>query len=216
MITQKMIDKFINTNLDFEMAPIQDELVIAIKGEFDNMTPNIISALQKRCKKELDEIQYCRNIFRRKKYTLTKETKKKEMDPTFKFSHLREFYEWFIAQPKKCCYCGVPQDQIDIRTNDKSYHPNSPYQRLKRKKRGVSLEIERVITFKEQNGEISYDNVYSKDNCRLACHVCNNAKSDFISVQEFELIARGIHNFWKEKVGIQDIVFPTEVYETFK
>jgi hypothetical protein len=91
------------------------------------------------------------------------------------------------------------------------------YQRLKRKTRGVSLEIERVTTFEERNGEILYDvNVYNKDNCRLACHVCNNAKSDFISVQEFEPIAHGIHNFWKEKVGIQDIIFPSEVYKAFQ
>ena len=51
-------------------------------------------------------------------------------------------------------------------------------------------------------------------NCRLACHVCNNAKSDFFTVQDFKLIAKGINNFWNNKLG-NKIEFPNEVYETF-
>jgi hypothetical protein len=46
----------------------------------------------------------------------------------------------------------------------------------------------------------------------LACYVCNNAKSDFITAKEFEPIARGIHNFWKEKTK-KKIDFPEDVYK---
>ncbi|ADR34382.1 hypothetical protein Sulku_1721 [Sulfuricurvum kujiense DSM 16994] len=129
----------------------------------------------------------------------------------FQFHDWKEFYGWYIEQIKNgetCCYCGVNQSKIKI-SLDGVNNLSTPYVRLKRKTRGVSLEIERVDT---SDGH----NLYSVENCRLACHVCNNAKSDFITAQEFEPIARGIYNFWKEKVGVQDIIFPTEVYKTFK
>lgn len=65
--------------------------------------------------------------------------------------------------------------------------------RLKRTTRGKTLEIERIISFPEDK------NIYSKENCDYACHVCNNSKSDFISPNEFYWIAKGISEMWKSK-----------------
>jgi 5-methylcytosine-specific restriction endonuclease McrA len=120
----------------------------------------------------------------------------------------KDFYNWYEKQEEKhghktCCYCGISEDKLD------KYFNSNNEQYAQARQRGKYLEIERVET---SNGK----NRYTDDNMRLSCYVCNNAKSDFLSAKDFEPIARGIHNFWKDKVGIQDIVFPTEVYETFK
>lgn len=221
MITQEMIDEFIDINLDFETAPTQKDLCEKLNCEFDKITTKIISELQKKCKEELDKIQHRRNIFRRKKYISEKNKDTKTIDkienPQFKFASFREFYVWFKEQPLVCCYCGVSQDEISIDEKNPLKNTRSPYHRLKRKKRGVSLEIERVVTFKEENGQITFDNnVYNENNCRLACHVCNNAKSDFISVQEFKPIAKGINIFWnkilsQEKKADDNLYFNTYV-----
>ena len=51
------------------------------------------------------------------------------------------------------------------------------------------------------------ENKYSKDNCRLACYICNNAKSDFLSAESFEPIARGINKFWNNYLN-KNVEFP--------
>ena len=53
------------------------------------------------------------------------------------------------------------------------------------------------------------ENKYSKDNCRLACYICNNAKSDFLSAESFEPIARGINKFWSNYLN-KNVEFPED------
>ena len=50
----------------------------------------------------------------------------------------------------------------------------------------------------QQNFRPKEKNLYRSDNCKLACYVCNNAKSDFISPKDFKPIAEGINKFWQE------------------
>ena len=95
-----------------------------------------------------------------------------------------EFLNWYNNQEKKCCYCGV--EEADLK---KYFHSkNTQYEDARQ--RGKFLEVERVITAPE--------NKYSKDNCRLACYICNNAKSDFLSAHDFKPIAEGINKFWND------------------
>lgn len=104
-----------------------------------------------------------------------------------KFNGLEKFYEWYKNEPKECCYCGVKEEYL------KKYFNEDNIQYKGARQRGKILEIERVVTSPKK------ENVYSKDNCKLACYICNNAKSDFISPQGFKHIAKGISEFWNKK-----------------
>lgn len=108
------------------------------------------------------------------------------------------FYKWYLEQPKSCCYCGISEELLaDYFEKNKD---------SKRFQRGKSLEIERILTDKNNNH-------YSEDNCSLACYLCNNAKSDLIYYQNFKYIAKGINNFWKNEFPEKDIIFPEEFYK---
>ena len=107
-----------------------------------------------------------------------------------------EFLNWYNSQDKKCCYCGVEESDL-IKYFDKEINEQYKWARP----RGKFLEVERVITAPES------ENKYSKENCRLACYICNNAKSDFLSAESFEPIARGINKFWNNYLN-KNVEFP--------
>lgn len=113
------------------------------------------------------------------------------------FGSIRSFYDWYKNEKKSCCYCGI--DEIDLK---KFFEFN---QTSKRTQRGKSLEIERILTDKNNNK-------YNKINCALACYVCNNAKSDLIYYKDFEPIAKGINLFWQAQLK-KEIIFPSEFYK---
>ena len=163
---------------DYKIGGIQKWLADKLKLSLDELgtLESDDKVLEK--KEEID------NIFN--KYSLKKSSSKSE---EFQFENFEEFYDWFIEKTKhgnKCCYCGVNQDEL----NNLKIAKN-PMNRLKRETRGKTLEIERIISYPNEK------NIYSKDNCDFACHVCNNAKSDFISPKEFKYIAKGISIMWK-------------------
>ena len=109
-----------------------------------------------------------------------------------------KFVDWYWKQEQKCCYCGVKSEHLKYYFNE----DNEQYQNAR--KRGKTLEIERLIT--------APTNVYNKNNCALACYICNNAKSEFISPEDFKPIAQGINQFWQNvlsKKGI-DISYLTD------
>ena len=113
------------------------------------------------------------------------------------FKGMANFFNWYNNQEKKCCYCGV--EEADLKEYFKS--ENTQYE--KARPRGKFLEVERVITAPKS------ENKYSKDNCRLACYICNNAKSDFLSAESFEPIARGINKFWNNYLN-KNVEFPED------
>ena len=100
-----------------------------------------------------------------------------------KFENFREFYIWFTNQKDECCYCQTTQENLK-----KLFEQNV----LTSKKFNATLHIERFDSNKP----------YSKDNCALACAICNNAKSDFISKEDFEkFFAPAIQNYLNQKIG---------------
>ena len=112
------------------------------------------------------------------------------------FKGMANFFNWYNSQDKKCCYCGVEESDL-IKYFDKEINEQYKWARP----RGKFLEVERVITAPES------ENKYSKENCRLACYICNNAKSDFLSAESFEPIARGINKFWNNYLN-KNVEFP--------
>lgn len=111
------------------------------------------------------------------------------------FGGISNFFNWYkkvgsedenYVSEKKCCYCGVKEKDLEKYFNEN----NSQYNESKRH-RGKKLEVERIVSIGDKNK-------YSHKNCNLACYICNNAKSDFISAKDFLPIAKGINQFWND------------------
>lgn len=104
------------------------------------------------------------------------------------------FFEWYLNQwdttgDTRCAYCGVTEKQcwdiLSVRTKRDGT-------------RSRHLEVEKV----DPNGG------YVEHNCCLVCYVCNNAKSDFMSLEEFAPVAVGINAFWRKFLKRDDIPLP--------
>lgn len=115
-------------------------------------------------------------------------------------AYLTWFLNSYLSPSHSCCYCGIKE--VDLKkyfnANNPQYYTN---EELKARQRGKYLEIERVVTAGDNN-------TYTPNNTNFACYICNNAKSDFLSPKSFKPIAKGIYEFWKNEVGIEDIKFP--------
>ena len=127
------------------------------------------------------------------KYSNKKSSTKPEF---FKFESWLEFYNWYkekIINDNSCCYCGIKEKDLEIYFNKQTsqYFVNEDD---KARQRGKVLELERIVTAPKEK------NIYSKDNCALACYICNNAKSDFLSAKSFKPIAKGINVFWNKVI----------------
>lgn len=161
----------------------EDEIKPTIEKYIQNkleITKEYFDMLQQQ---EGKEIQYIKSLYSGK-------------DRIDGFGTVNKFYAWYKNQPKKCCYCGIKESDLE----EYFHGDNEQYQHARQ--RGRVLEIERVVTAPKNK------NIYNEENCRLACYICNNSKSDFISPHAFKPIARGVYNFWKEAVKITDIEFP--------
>jgi len=80
-----------------------------------------------------------------------------------------------------CYYCGVSEDTC------KEFCEKRP-EGFNKRHRGFVLEIEKKDPRKG----------YNKENCDLACYICNNAKSDLFTEEEFrENIVPQIEKFWE-------------------
>ncbi len=76
---------------------------------------------------------------------------------------------------KNCHYCGIAEGDFIPIWKGKFY-----------KNRGERLELERKDNEKG----------YSKKNCVLACAICNNAKSDKFTYEEFKRVGKAIKKIW--------------------
>ncbi|MCL2388804.1 MAG: hypothetical protein FWC85_00290, partial [Elusimicrobia bacterium] len=72
------------------------------------------------------------------------------------------FAEFVIKSKLQCCYCGVLEEYLDKHFRDLI---------KERRNKGLTLEIEHIVN----NNETDVDNIV------LACRICNNAKSDFLT-----------------------------------
>ena len=85
---------------------------------------------------------------------------------------------------KNCHYCKIAEGDF-IPIWGKFY-----------KGRGVRLELERKDN----------DRGYSEENCVLSCAICNNAKSNKFTREEFKKVGKAIKKIWflrKERKGIK-------------
>ncbi len=110
---------------------------------------------------------------------------------------LDEFKRKFFENRRKCAYCGVPENKLDLLYTVRSG-------------RGYRLEYDRIIS-RDGNKKVEY----SLSNIVLACYWCNNAKTDTFSPKEFKPIARGINIIWNTKLRksgeiYKKILFPNK------
>jgi len=76
---------------------------------------------------------------------------------------------------KKCYYCGIKEEDF-IRVWGEFYGGS----------RGYKLEVDRKDNEKG----------YNEENCVLACAICNNAKSDKFTYEEFKKVGEAIKEVW--------------------
>ena len=80
---------------------------------------------------------------------------------------------------RKCHYCGIEEEKV-LQVWGEFY---------KQDKRGHRLELDR----KDNEGD------YSIENCVLACAVCNCAKSNKLTHEEFLKVGAVIKEIWQER-----------------
>jgi hypothetical protein len=106
------------------------------------------------------------------------------------FGDIVSFYKWYKAEVKngyKCGYCGTEAKVLEKLFDEKKLHS---------KKFTSTLHIER----KDPNKP------YSKNNCMFACSLCNNAKSDLISVSNYrqyfkDSMKNFLHDLYNDKIN---------------
>jgi 5-methylcytosine-specific restriction endonuclease McrA len=97
---------------------------------------------------------------------------------TFEKKLLRD--KLYLRDGYNCHYCGIVEENFTKIWGDTFYGGF---------KRGQRLEIDRV------NNAFGY----TPENCVLACAVCNMAKSDKFTHDEFLKVGASIRNIWQEK-----------------
>ncbi|MCL2484990.1 MAG: hypothetical protein FWF32_02915 [Endomicrobia bacterium] len=98
------------------------------------------------------------------------------------FGDFKNFLNWYFSQYKKqqgkCYYCGMEEKDLkDLLEGNKKNSFKS------KKFTSGGLQIERKVAPDEYHE--NSDNGYTIENCVLACALCNNAKSDLISSDDF-------------------------------
>ena len=90
----------------------------------------------------------------------------------------------------KCHYCGIQEEDF-LKLWGEFY--GLQY-------RGRRLEIERTKTVVIKGNNIKkIDLKYTLKNCVLACALCNMAKSDMFTYDEFKRVGKGIEEIWRKR-----------------
>lgn len=114
---------------------------------------------------------------------------KLKKEPNAFGGYFENFLDWYLRQKNKngkycCCYCGIDEDT----TRAVFDRENGILSSEKRSFSG-SLQIERLDP----------EGGYNSKNCKLACVLCNNAKSDMIDKDDFEkYIAYAFRDYWEK------------------
>ncbi|EPE3793287.1 hypothetical protein ACSIDX_000173 [Campylobacter lari] len=133
----------------------------------------------------------------RKKYKINKDIKdENEKFNTIdkmveeKFKDMKNFAMWYekaylkieSKSKLKCHYCGIDEEKLKNLFENKLITSKKP-------SFNSSLQIERLDP----------DKGYNEENCVLACCICNNAKSDMISAENFKKYFKTpIESFYKD------------------
>jgi hypothetical protein len=93
---------------------------------------------------------------------------------------IKEFYNWYIEEEKKCEYCGIREPELKILLDSGAVKT--------KRTRGRKLELDRKVP------DGNYDDL---DNIVFACYWCNNAKTDTFTYEEFKKVGAVISGIWK-------------------
>lgn len=192
---QNCVDEYVRLKL---IGALDNKKLFIEEYEDYNPKESIVSYMKKYICNNSEEYE---NIVKEYKPLIDEVKKKsntKKTQDSWKFDSMIKFYEFYQQLERKCCYCGIEEKQLTEYFNKTTIQSDSA-----KRKRGKVLELERVVTAPAEK------NVYNKENCFLACYICNNAKSDFLSVKSFKPIAKGINQFWNETVK-DKVNFPEE------
>ncbi|EAK5749182.1 hypothetical protein CDJ58_07235 [Campylobacter lari] len=166
-------EKEVKSELKKKHKSLKDYIVFKLNeshGEFDNEKYDKLY-------KKMQEIENDCNL--RSKYNSLKK-RNNNKDP---FGGFYNFTIWYKKKEKKCHYCEITQSDLD-----KLFGDDKPINSKKRAFNG-SLQIERLDP----------DKGYNEENCVLACCICNNAKSDMISAENFKKYFKTpIESFYKD------------------
>lgn len=103
--------------------------------------------------------------------------------------NFKDFLAWWYSEmsddgARHCCYCGIDEDTLS-----KAFNKDGGLIHSKKPAFSGELQIERM----DPNGE------YCHENCKFACVICNNAKSDMISAEDFKrFFVPGIQEYWEQ------------------
>lgn len=126
-------------------------------------------------------VQKCKDIKNWKIQHLSDdELRQKYENGEFGFGNFRAFYEWYKKHSKdgKCEYCGTSKENLKRLLKSKDDDDEINFKKpLYAKKTSFTAELQ--IEKKNPNQP------YRPDNCVLACAFCNNAKSDWVSHDNF-------------------------------
>lgn len=82
---------------------------------------------------------------------------------------------------RHCCYCGIDENTLKDAFKNGLVISKKP-----------SFSGELQIERKDPDGD------YCDNNCEFACVICNNAKSDMISAEDFtKFFVPGIKEYWE-------------------
>ncbi|MCH3697114.1 hypothetical protein [Campylobacter lari] len=165
-------EKEVKSELKKKHKSLKDYIVFKLNeshGEFDNEKYDKLY-------KKMQEIENDCNL--RSKYNSLKNRNNiKEL-----FNGIDNFISWYKKQEKECYYCKIAQSDLANLFKNKLITSKKP-------SFNSSLQIERLDP----------DKGYNEENCVLACCICNNAKSDMISAENFKKYFKTpIESFYKD------------------
>jgi len=94
------------------------------------------------------------------------------------------YYKDQEKEKRACHYCKITEKQLELLANNKLINTKRYY------RRGKTMEVDKI----DPNGE------YTLENIVLACYMCNNAKSDEFSEEEFKEIGIVISKIWNDRL----------------
>lgn len=137
-------------------------------------------------KKAVEQAKNCIQAIRDRFNTKRNSQKKKENPVDVFGDDFESFFDWWCKKTpengtRQCCYCGIDENTLKDAFKNGLVISKKP-----------SFSGELQIERKNPDGD------YRDGNCEFACVICNNAKSDMISADNFtKFFVPGIKEYWK-------------------
>lgn len=121
------------------------------------------------------------------RFSTKRNDQKKKENPVDVFGDdFESFFAWWCEKTpengiRHCCYCGIDENTLKDAFKNGLVISKKP-----------SFSGELQIERKDPDGD------YCDNNCEFACVICNNAKSDMISAEDFtKFFVPGIKEYWE-------------------